>query len=325
MVNEKENELIKSSKYNAFMGTIAICVVYAIFAVALILFATFTEQGKSLYKDLKPFASVVIFGTIVIIVVMTILVINWKPEEAKKTTLDDIENNSMSCPDYYKLNELDDKVPVDKNEKKDILGWNHYLDRVKYADDSEGTDVILSDYKIDSSKKHLIKYRCEMNNDIIKDNSDFNGTGTNLKGVISDLTELDNQVGNLAGNTNTWNSSDSVNNKNDYKALSAFTAMYGGIGYDNSDDPANYQFTDSSTSTSTSNDKIRKYDDNYKPDNGNETYTFSGYDCTKVYPEYLAYLDAKEYLKNDENGPKNLHRCEWSKKCGVPWTEAGCE
>ena len=101
--------------------------------------------------------------------------------------------------------------------------------------------------------------------------------------------------------------------------------MYGGIGYDNSDDPANYQFTDSSTSTSTSNDKIRKYDDNYKPDNGNETYTFSGYDCTKVYPEYLAYLDAKEYLKNDENGPKNLHRCEWSKKCGVPWTEAGCE
>ena len=54
-------------------------------------------------------------------------------------------------------------------------------------------------------------------------------------------------------------------------------------------------------------------------------YSFDGYDCTKVYPEYLAYLDAKEYLKNDENGPKNLHRCEWSKKCGVPWTEAGCE
>ena len=118
MVNEKENELIKSSKYNAFMGTIAICVVYAIFAVALILFATFTEQGKSLYKDLKPFASVVIFGTIVIIVVMTILVINWKPEEAKKTTLDDIENNSISCPDYYKLEELGDEVQADRNEKK---------------------------------------------------------------------------------------------------------------------------------------------------------------------------------------------------------------
>ena len=70
---------------------------------------------------------------------------------------------------------------------------------------------------------------------------------------------------------------------------------------------------------------IRKYDNDYKDENGNQTYTFNGYDCTKVYPEYLAYLDAKEYLKNDENGPKNLHRCEWSKKCGVPWTEAGCE
>lgn len=315
MVNEKENELIKSSKYNAFMGTIAICVVYAIFAVALILFATFTEQGKSLYKDLKPFASVVIFGTIVIIVVMTILVINWKPEEGKKTSLDDIENNSMSCPDYYKLKEL-----VDKNEKKEILGWNHYLDKVKYPTSSEGIDVILSDYKIDSSKKHLIKYKCEMNNDIIKNTSDFKGTGTNLKGVTSDSTAVNNTVVNLVPNTNTWNSDNSVDNKNDYKALSAFTAMYGGIGYDDTsaDSPANYQFGNTLK-------KIGNYNDNYKHEDGDKEYNFNGYDCTKVYPEYLAYLDAKEYLKNDENGPKNLHRCEWSKKCGVPWTEAGCE
>lgn len=330
MVNEKENELIKSSKYNAFMGTIAICVVYAIFAVALILFATFTEQGKSLYKDLKPFASVVIFGTIVIIVVMTILVINWKPEEAKKTTLDDIENNSMSCPDYYKLKELGDEVQADKDEKKNILGWNHYLDQVKYPTSSKGNDVELSNYKIDLSKKHLIKYRCEMNKDIIKDENDFKGTatGTNLKGVDSALTPVNDAVtvtaaAVAASTNNTWNSSDFDNtNKNDYKALSAFTAMYGGIGYNDtsSNNPTNYQFNDSTIN------KIRNYNDNYKDDNTPKLYpTFTGYDCTKVYPEYLAYLDAKEYLKNDENGPKNLHRCEWSKKCGVPWTEAGCE
>jgi hypothetical protein len=47
-------------------------------------------------------------------------------------------------------------------------------------------------------------------------------------------------------------------------------------------------------------------------------------DCGKVYPEYLAYLDAKEFIDNDEKGPKNLHRCEWAKKCGVPWSSAGC-
>ena len=323
MVNEKENELIKSSKYNAFMGTIAICVVYAIFAVALILFATFTEQGKSLYKDLKPFASVVIFGTIVIIVVMTILVINWKPEEAKKTTLDDIENNSMSCPDYYKLEELGDEDQADKDEKKNILGWNHYLEQVKY-EHAEGKDVILSDYKIDSSKKHLIDYKCEMNKDIIKDENDFKVSATtpNLKGVTSTQTAVNNAVTVTAatGTDNTWNSDDFVDNKNDYKALSAFTAMYGGIGYDNTttDSPTNYQFGNSLKN-------IRNYKDDYKDDNTVKQYTFSGYDCTKVYPEYLAYLDAKEYLKNDENGPKNLHRCEWSKKCGVPWTEAGCE
>jgi hypothetical protein len=48
------------------------------------------------------------------------------------------------------------------------------------------------------------------------------------------------------------------------------------------------------------------------------------YDCSKVYPEYLAYLDAKEYIDNNETGPKNLHRCGWAKACSVPWTSAGC-
>lgn len=325
MVNEKENELIKSSKYNAFMGTIAICVVYAIFAVALILFATFTEQGKSLYKDLKPFASVVIFGTIVIIVVMTILVINWKPEEGKKTSLDDIENNSMSCPDYYKLKKLDDKNQVDQDEKKNILGWNHYLEKVQYYDAGQGKDVKLSDYKIDTSKKHLINYKCDINKDIYL-NSDItlkkNSSDNILDGITTTATDVDNPVTSQeapALSKKVWNSDNPLTNKNDYKALSAFTAMYGGIGYDDSDDPTKYQFNDST------NNKIRKYNDEYKDENGTDTYSFPGYDCTKVYPEYLAYLDAKEYLKNDENGPKNLHRCEWSKKCGVPWTEAGCE
>jgi hypothetical protein len=317
MVNEKENELIKSSKYNAFMGTIAICVVYAIFAVALILFATFTEQGKSLYKDLKPFASVVIFGTIVIIVVMTILVINWKPEEAKKASLDDIENNSMSCPDYYKLTKQDDST-----EKKNILGWNHDLEKVKYGNNN-GKDVKLSDYKIDTSKKHLINYKCDMNKDIYLNPDTFKKTNVNLKGITTnvDINKHEEITVSKTDNVAAWNSSDFDDTKtNDFKALSAFTAMYGGIGYKvvNADDIniSTYKF---------GNDKIRNYNDKYEDQKNYLDYSFTGYDCTKVYPEYLAYLDAKEYLKNDENGPKNLHRCEWSKKCGVPWTEAGCE
>jgi len=51
---------------------------------------------------------------------------------------------------------------------------------------------------------------------------------------------------------------------------------------------------------------------------------FSNYDCSIVYPEYLAQLDAKEYINNNETGPQNLHRCGWAKACGVPWTSAGC-
>ena len=57
---------------------------------------------------------------------------------------------------------------------------------------------------------------------------------------------------------------------------------------------------------------------------GVPTTTSYFYDCSKVYPEYLARLDAKEYIDNNETGPKNLHRCGWAKACGVPWSSAGC-
>ena len=35
-------------------------------------------------------------------------------------------------------------------------------------------------------------------------------------------------------------------------------------------------------------------------------------------------IQLKEYIDNNETGPKNLHRCEWAKACGVPWSSAGC-
>lgn len=40
--------------------------------------------------------------------------------------------------------------------------------------------------------------------------------------------------------------------------------------------------------------------------------------CNEVYPKYLEKLD-----KNTPEG--NRYRCEYAKKCGIPWTNIGCD
>ena len=46
-MTDDTDKYTKQLKYNAFMGTIAICVVYAIIALAMILYINLTEQGKA--------------------------------------------------------------------------------------------------------------------------------------------------------------------------------------------------------------------------------------------------------------------------------------
>ena len=294
MADKQEKEYIKNLKHNAFMGTIAVCVVYAIIALLLILYVNVTEQGKALYDDLKPFALTFIFGTLFIIIATTILVLNWEPEQAKKATVNDVLNNQFSCPDYYKLTETTDA------EKTDLL---KYTSNVEPKTFFGGENIDLNDYKI--SDDSLIKSKCEYDQSIFSDTLDRDDKYTKFPQDVATATNSPNALSRNA---------DILTNKdqNSLKTLGAFTGMYGGYGT-SGQQPDDTDF------------KFNYNNDYYATESDTRAITNTDiYDCTKVYPEYLAHLDAQEYVNNNEQGPKNLHRCEWSKKCKVPWTSAGC-
>lgn len=304
-------------KYNAFMGTIAICVLYAIIAFIMILYINLTEQGKALYSDLKPFAMTFIFGTIIIIVAITIMVFNWQPEQAKKKKSDDfILTNKLDCPDYFKL---------EKTPEADITTLLNFSCNIKqnkidsgddnlklFYDTSDDNYINLYDYAIN---KEYVQNKCTYDQDIYDTDFTNSGTQTEIGGRMITVNDDINIPSTSADSRKITG-----NKKENAQALAAMAIM-------------NHGYTCASWSGGTPTCKIE-----YPANEGNipsevttvlkdgeeKTANFA-YDCSKVYPEYLTYLDAKEYAKNNETGPKNLHRCEWAKKCNVPWSAAGCK
>ena len=296
-MTDDTDKYTKQLKYNAFMGTIAICVVYAIIALAMILYINLTEQGKALYSDLKPFALTFIFGTLFIIMVVTLMVVYWEPEQATKKEISDVLRNPLSCPDYYTLED------VGSNGTADIVGQDTlvaFSSNIKYNKDNGRSDyniigatdqVDLGNYIIDSDNSNIVAHHKCIANTEIYNTDPLNKLRTRF--IASHLTQNKTDV-----------DSGTDGEIDNYKHA-IFTTMYGG-----------------NTGTNIISSSLTVGDYVSYPSAGSDPIT--NYDCSTVYPEYLAQLDAKEYINNNETGPQNLHRCGWAKACGVPWTSAGC-
>ncbi len=299
-MTDTTDQYTRKLKYNAFMGTIAICVIYAIVALAMILYINLTEQGKSLYSDLKPFALTFIFGTLFIIMAVTLMVVYWEPEQATKKEINDVLNNPLSCPDYYILSNVDPTGYANTVGQNTLVAFSS---NIKYNKDNDRSDfniigktdpVDLGNYIIDADNSNIVaKHKCFANPEIYK--TDPLKTTPKTKLNTGDIANHEDDTG-ITGL-----------NANKKKALASFTTMYGGNG-----GTANTNIIKDTLT-------VGQYSGVYP-----STATISTYDCSTVYPEYLARLDAKEYIDNNETGPKNLHRCEWAKVCGVPWSSAGC-
>jgi hypothetical protein len=307
-------------KYNAFMGTIAICVLYSIIAFIMILYINLTEQGKALYSDLKPFAVTFIFGTIIIIVTITIMVFNWQPEQAKKKNSDDfILTNKLDCPDYYKLEETPQADITNllifscniKQHKIDSGDTNLKL----FYDTHDDKYINLYDYAIN---KEYVQNKCTYDQNIYDTNFNTQSSTNSLKQITDKMIT---QTSDIPMPTTKANIIIQNNKKENAQALAAMTLMNNG-----------YTCTSWSGGTPTCSIKYPAAEvaastdvsTHLKDDSTPKTAKFA-YDCSKVYPEYLTYLDAQEYIKNNRTGRKNLHRCEWAKKCNVPWSAAGCD
>lgn len=107
---------------NMFKGTIAICIIYAIFGFILLICAYSSENIRDLlFNKFLPFTIVYIIGTILIIFIMLYYIFTFKPVKINNDTdIDDI-----SCPDYW-----DVKI-IDSNLIKDNFDSN-YINDFKY-------------------------------------------------------------------------------------------------------------------------------------------------------------------------------------------------
>ena len=310
-MNEDEiKEHNKNKKYNVFMGTITLCVVYAIIALLLLLYASYTESGKSLYTNLKPFAITYIFGTIIIIVSFSIIIFNYDLTTLDSKKINKNPLNPTSCPDYYNTkirNDTDDDL-TELITTYNTIEQNEYLiggDQYKYGPNSDRGDgtpypvpgsindkiVDFYDLKPSEDNKHKFKVKCEKDDKIFESRFIKNGADNKIKYIGTDGKI---QKGSAAGN---YPSTNNLNDEETNTMVGALLAMENGF----KDDRSLKKITEETTSPTGYNFK-----------------------CDHVYPEYLTSLDLKEYNANGQTGPINKYRCEFAKQCGIDWSEAGC-
>jgi hypothetical protein len=273
------------NKYNAFMGTIVISIVYAAISLSILLFSYFTEIGRKFFTDsLKYFITTFVIGTIIIIIIMTILVIDWKPDENKGIKTKEI-TGVMSCPDYWKNKKEDDGVVDNKNTS---LSYDTEANTPSFN--------LLSDTAIASGSGNGF-----YDDSQITDKNLYMNKCINDSSVIDD-TKFPNKT--VSGTTNKWGIDTSGGTVIDYNTYLTGSSLQ----------EANEQKTFLKTMLQMSAD-----------DTGTTKVTnTTDLKCNQVYPEVLDQLDAQEYADNDFKGKSNKYRCEFAKVCNVPWTSAGC-
>ena len=87
-------------KERIFKGTIAICIVYALVALIILLSSYMSPTIKFvIFEKFMPFTIVFIIGTILLIVYLFYNIIYFKPIKINKN----FDYTNISCPDYWKL------------------------------------------------------------------------------------------------------------------------------------------------------------------------------------------------------------------------------
>lgn len=272
----------KINKYNVFMGTIMICISYAVFALIMLLAIYFTDIGKKLFQQhLKTFVTTFVIGTVILIIVMTSLVLNWKPEEKTGVNVKEIIA-PMSCPDYWKSAKEEDANIDNMNTN---LTFDSNFDNAFNVMDTSPAPAEVGDLgfydEVKNVNYNLLNNKCEFDTNIVD-------LSSNTKNPISPTPPS------WSGTTGDYPITTNLDNDEKKKFLKAMLVMSA---------PTN-------VNTTTGSETKVKHNTSLK--------------CNKVYPEYLAKLDAEDYADRNFTGKSNKYRCEYSKVCGVPWTSAGC-
>jgi hypothetical protein len=166
-----------NAKHNYFMGTIMICVVYGILAILMLSVGYFTTMGNEiLFNTLLYFTVTFVIGTIVVIIITTIMILQYEPPDVIITNPGLYSNNT--CPDYWKYEDV-------KDTNKPMYGND-----VLYTYDGNNCNVNdLPQYKLTDTYKDRI---------CVPDNTIMTGViGRELTDVIYDDNNFKNYLANM--------------------------------------------------------------------------------------------------------------------------------
>lgn len=213
-----EDSTITRAKYNAFLGTIALCIIYASIALILLLLGIFTKFGKTvLFGSFNTFTQTYIFSTIILIIVITIYVNDWNGKMTE-TPPDTTKLNPMSCPDYWQMKKLSEdevkkykesiNIPLDETDITDTTKTfkTEYYD--KYLSDDSLHNMCVMDTNVFDPQNHKIEIKNKSSIDAILESQDEVNNNNLRNGMILMAGDYNNnnKVINIQqdGNNNTY-------------------------------------------------------------------------------------------------------------------------
>lgn len=348
-LTDYDRSIYYKKKEKVFYGTIAICVLYAVFALLLLLASYLSDKIKYLLlNNFLPFTIVYIIGTIVIVFYLINQVLNFKPYKIDKNARYD----TLSCPDYWILEKVN---PNNDRYLKNIfdsnsVNYNLFNYRCKLNSNIfDKYDI----YSIDSNNysfTNLLNSKNKPSNTIYRDNIKNNPNDYNLYTNVLNPKNLDDINKSIfKSNSNLLLKYELIKNnlimnnykiieepeksnyaifektfktdteKNDIKAL--FSINYNNYDYNTTNDVNNDTINNKFIKVFKDTAQVQIGDSKDGPfTNINELPMV----CDTTYPMFLANRDEIINSK-DKKFDNNVFRCAYSKMCKVPWSDMNCD
>lgn len=111
-LSDVDKHIYKTDRLKLFRVTIAICVIYGLIALIILLLGLFTSFGKYLFNELIIFSVTFVIGTLLIIIYLSNMIYNFKPVKVNDSNIYD---NDV-CPDYWNLEKIDNSETIYKDD-----------------------------------------------------------------------------------------------------------------------------------------------------------------------------------------------------------------
>lgn len=230
-LSQADLALYHTNKAKLFKFTIAICVIYGVCTLTLLLLSVISPRFRAIFgENIRPFITTFVICMVIIIVILVFQIIYFKPT----VLTSNIYDNDV-CPDFWQLVPTSPNDPIYRNAASNVQGllqyhckpntnvWLPYnlMDTTSRGSDSIGGHQYYANYYgqkvhlLDGSQRHTVDSYTDIDYKTV-----FNTSN------ITNIQALQSLVFDASGNANNGYMTSLTNNNSG-------TASYGNIGSSN--------------------------------------------------------------------------------------------